>query len=364
MTTKHNPRLPGYFFVEALGSGSYGTVYKARTTSKLISFVAIKCISRSSLTKSGKDNLITEIEVLKKLKHPNIVELVDFQWDDHYVFLIMELCGAGDLSKFLRSQLEKRVSERQTREFTRQLCAALEFMSSKNICHMDLKPHNILLTYFMRSTGHTKASGGAAALGVGARLEPRLKIADFGFAKHMDREGGNEDDTLRGSYLYMAPEVLTHRDYSDKCDLWSLGVIIYECLTSTFFIIVIYIYIYIYITLCVFMCNCRYLLYTYFSFSHRPGTICLSHSRRGHSEDYATERNPNSHRPEALRRVCRLLVASTSTGALTPHSSLRTPRAPVRRSALSLLQRHRSSPGRTGSAAFHSAQNVSAQRAA
>lgn len=238
MTNKPSPRLPGYSFVEALGSGSYGTVIKARTTHKPITFIAVKCILRSSLTKSGQDNLITEIEVLKKLKHPNIVELIDFQWDDSYVYLLMELCGAGDLSKFLRSQPDKRVSERQSREFTRQLCAALDFMSSKNICHMDLKPHNILLTYTMRSTGLLKASGGAAALGIGSRLEPRLKIADFGFAKHMDREGAHEDDTLRGSYLYMAPEVLTHRDYSDKCDLWSLGVIIYECLTGNIFFLI------------------------------------------------------------------------------------------------------------------------------
>lgn len=233
MTSKLNPRLPGYFFVEALGSGSYGTVCKARTTSKPILFVAIKCILRSSLTKCGKDNLVTEIEVLKKLKHPNIVELIDFQWDDNYVYLIMELCGAGDLSKYLRSRPEKRVSEKQTREFTRQLCDALEFMSSKNIGHMDLKPHNILLTYAMRSTGLLKASGGAAALGVGSRLEPRLKIADFGFAKHMDRKGLVEDDTLRGSYLYMAPEVFNKREYTEKCDIWSLGVIIYECLTGS-----------------------------------------------------------------------------------------------------------------------------------
>ena len=247
MTTA-SPRVPGYILMDQLGTGTYATVRKAKkfsdTSQNQSQFVAIKCIRKDSLTKAAENNLVTEIEVLKKLKHEHIVEMRDFLWDDTFVYLLMELCASGDLSHYLRTQPEKRVSERQTRAFTRQLASALVFMHSQKVLHMDLKPHNILLTLVRASSAGGAGGAGAAsgAASMSARLEPHLKIADFGFAKHYAARGHNasaaavaEDQTLRGNYLYMASEVLKDRNYTEKCDVWSLGVIVYECLVGMSF---------------------------------------------------------------------------------------------------------------------------------
>merc|ERR1712012_1254050 len=102
-TPKHGPRLAGYVFTEKLGSGTYATVYKAFKQCGSREVVAIKCIEKSSLNKASTENLLTEIQLLKTLKHEHIVELKDFQWDDVYIYLIMEFCSGGDLSKLIRT---------------------------------------------------------------------------------------------------------------------------------------------------------------------------------------------------------------------------------------------------------------------
>ncbi|KAK3610251.1 hypothetical protein CHS0354_022315 [Potamilus streckersoni] len=199
------PKLREFVFTEKLGSGSYATVYKAYRKGGLREVVAIKCVLKSTLTKASTENLLTEIGLLKKLNHDNIVELKDFQWDDTYIYLIMEYCSGGDLSQFIRSK--RKLPEHAVRRFLRQLVSALQYLREHNVAHMDLKPQNILIT---------------------SPTHPVLKIADFGFAKHLFQ--GDELHALRGSPLYMAPEIICKGQYDARVDLWSTGVILYECL--------------------------------------------------------------------------------------------------------------------------------------
>ncbi|XP_064620931.1 serine/threonine-protein kinase ULK3-like [Lineus longissimus] len=117
----------------------------------------------------------------------------------------MEYCGGGDLSQFIHTK--RRLPEHMMKKFLQQLAKALEFMRAENITHMDLKPQNILLS---------------------SRDRPILKVADFGFAQYLHDDANAK--TLRGSPLYMAPEIITQRLYTAKADLWSIGVITYECL--------------------------------------------------------------------------------------------------------------------------------------
>lgn len=167
--------------------------------------VAIKCVEKSSLTKSATENLLTEIGLLKKLKHEYVVEMKDFQWDDQYIFIIMEYCSGGDLSKFIR--LSRTLPEVIVRRFLQQLAQALHYLRTQNVCHMDLKPQNILLS---------------------SEKDPVLKLADFGFAQYLRSE--EDAKSLRGSPLYMAPEMLLSQSYDARVDLWSVGIILYECL--------------------------------------------------------------------------------------------------------------------------------------
>nr|XP_054755712.1 serine/threonine-protein kinase ULK3-like [Lytechinus pictus] len=199
------PRLPGFVFTEKLGSGTYATVYKAYRKSQQREVVAIKCVSKKSLNKISTENLLQEIEILKKIKHEYIVELKDFQWDQHYIYLIMEFCSGGDLSQTIHKRIA--LPEATVKRFLRQLASALQFLNSRSITHMDLKPQNLLLSN---------------------SYSPVLKMADFGFAQHITEDV--QTDMLRGSPLYMAPEIITDRIYNAKADLWSVGVIMFECL--------------------------------------------------------------------------------------------------------------------------------------
>ncbi|XP_052797001.1 serine/threonine-protein kinase ULK3-like isoform X3 [Mya arenaria] len=204
-TVVPSPKLRDYVFVEKLGCGTYATVYKAYKKTGYREVAAVKCVLKSSLNKSSTENLLTEIALLKKLKHDNIVLLKDFQWDDIYIYLIMEYCSGGDLSQFIRSK--RLLPERIVRKFLRHIVSAMQFLREHKVAHMDLKPQNILCT---------------------SASDPVLKIADFGFAKHMYT--GDELHALRGSPLYMAPEIICKGQYDARVDLWSIGVILYECL--------------------------------------------------------------------------------------------------------------------------------------
>ncbi|XP_073242875.1 serine/threonine-protein kinase ULK3-like isoform X1 [Porites lutea] len=199
------PRLEHYVVTEKLGQGTYATVYKAFKKGNMRDVAAIKCIQKRSLSKSATENLLTEIELLKKLDHEHIVKLKDFEWNDEYIFLIMEYCSGGDLSRFIHSR--RGLPEAIARRFLRQLALALQFLRANNIAHMDLKPQNLLLS---------------------ARENPVLKLADFGFAKYLHSE--EETHTMRGSPLYMAPEMICSMKYDASVDLWSVGVILYEAL--------------------------------------------------------------------------------------------------------------------------------------
>ncbi|CAF1930144.1 unnamed protein product [Rotaria magnacalcarata] len=219
------PSLPDYAFGEKLGAGSYGTVYKARLISSiqprpssaacsrpasarpisaLPAFYAIKCINRKALTKTTQDLLINEIKLLKHIKHENIVEMYDFQWDDNYIYIVMEYCAGGDMSMFIRSR--QKLTEARARPFVQQIAKVLKFLNEKSISHMDLKPENILLTSIER---------------------PILKVADFGVAQHIGKQGSR---SIRGTLMYMAPEILSSEPYDNRVDLWSIGIILYECL--------------------------------------------------------------------------------------------------------------------------------------
>ncbi|XP_028920935.1 serine/threonine-protein kinase ULK3 isoform X1 [Ornithorhynchus anatinus] len=199
------PRLDGFVLTERLGSGTYATVYKAYSKKDARQVVAIKCVCKKSLNKASVENLLTEIEILKAARHPHIVQLLDFQWDSTNIYLIMEFCAGGDLSRFIHAR--RILPEKVARIFLQQLASALQYLHSRNISHLDLKPQNILLTSLER---------------------PHLKLADFGFAQHMTPWA--EQHVLRGSPLYMAPEMVCRRQYDARVDLWSVGVILYEAL--------------------------------------------------------------------------------------------------------------------------------------
>ncbi|CAO1427240.1 unnamed protein product [Diamesa hyperborea] len=202
---------------ELIGHGAFAVVFRGRHKKKPNFPVAIKSITKKSLAKS--QNLLgKEIKILKELTelhHENVVALLDCKESQHNVYLVMEYCNGGDLADYLT--VKGTLSEDTIRIFLIQLAGAMKALFAKGIVHRDLKPQNILLSH---NCGKNLPSP----------VNITLKIADFGFARFL--QDGNMAATLCGSPMYMAPEVIMSLQYDAKADLWSLGTIVFQCLTG------------------------------------------------------------------------------------------------------------------------------------
>ena len=184
-----------------IGRGSYSTVFKGIDI-RNNNIVAIKKIDKYLV--NNQNRLKYEIDVMKSLKHPNIVKLYDVIEDEEYYYLILEYCKLGDLAKFLK---ERPLKEKYTKKYMLQISHALKYLINKKIIHRDIKPHNLLL-YDINT----------------------IKITDFGFARYFEND--NMVETLCGSPIYMAPEIMKYKKYTIKADIWSLGIVFYEMLTG------------------------------------------------------------------------------------------------------------------------------------
>lgn len=218
--------------------------------------VAIKSVDVAKLNKKLKENLYGEIKILKTLRHPHIVALHDCVESPTYINLIMEYCELGDLSLFIKKR-EKLITnpathdiarkypnapnsglnEVVTRHFLQQLASAIKFLREGNFVHRDVKPQNLLLlpSPQYREANKTvkqilSASHDSLIPIAGLASLPMLKLADFGFARVLPSTSLAE--TLCGSPLYMAPEILRYERYDAKADLWSVGTVLYEMVTG------------------------------------------------------------------------------------------------------------------------------------
>eukprot|EP00010_Vexillifera_abyssalis_P008033 CAMPEP_0201545060 /NCGR_PEP_ID=MMETSP0173_2-20130828/1623_1 /ASSEMBLY_ACC=CAM_ASM_000268 /TAXON_ID=218659 /ORGANISM="Vexillifera sp., Strain DIVA3 564/2" /LENGTH=552 /DNA_ID=CAMNT_0047953367 /DNA_START=6 /DNA_END=1664 /DNA_ORIENTATION=- len=198
-----------------LGQGSFAIVYLGHKIGDPQHKVAIKVMDVGKLLTNTKDEkafmrLASEIRIQKTMDHVNIVCLEGVYKDENNVYLVMELCW-GDLTKLLKESAPNGLSEARSKRFLQHLASGLKCLRDHNVMHRDLKPQNLLMT----SADLDKAV---------------LKITDFGFARALEQS--QVADTLCGSPLYMAPEILRGESYSAKADLWSVGSIFFELLTG------------------------------------------------------------------------------------------------------------------------------------
>jgi serine/threonine-protein kinase ULK2 len=182
-----------------IGRGTFSKVYIGYIKDKPDIKYAIKKIYRKSDPKYVK-YLNLEIEIMGKLDHTNIIKMHDTIYTDKYVFLILELCDT-DLYSYIQITT---LTEEDTKFIIRQIVDAIKYIMDNNIVHRDLKPHNILIN----------------------ETTKEIKLCDFGFAREF--KDTLLSDTVCGSPLYMAPELLQNHKYNIKSDVWSLGIIMYE----------------------------------------------------------------------------------------------------------------------------------------
>lgn len=199
-TARHT--LDDFDIGRPLGRGKYGRVYLARErTHNWI--CALKMLNLKQLAKYEVDHqLRREIEIQSNLRHPNILRLYSFFWDEKHVYLILEYAPQGELYKWL--QKYHRFTEAETGRFISDLIGAFKELDRKNIIHRDIKPENLLL--------------GAGNM---------IKIADFGWSVHAP---SSRRQTVCGTLDYLPPEMVSHSPHDRTVDLWCLGVLAYEFL--------------------------------------------------------------------------------------------------------------------------------------
>lgn len=194
-----------FTFIAQIGSGAFGKVY--RVSSKITNKVyALKVLSKNQLVHLKLiDQLKNEISIFARCHHENIIGLYGAFEDPNFLFMIMEL--ANDSNLFNKLKTQKKFSEKVTCDFMRDIIQALVYLHSQNpvILHRDLKPENILL-----HDGH-------------------CKLSDFGWS--------NVDDEFRNTFCgtpdYLAPEMILGSGHSEKLDIWTLGILMYELLHGT-----------------------------------------------------------------------------------------------------------------------------------
>ncbi|BAS83438.1 serine/threonine-protein kinase ATG1c isoform X1 [Oryza sativa Japonica Group] len=201
-------RVGDYVLVRQIGSGAYARVWLGKHRTRGTE-VALKEIAVERLSSKLRESLLSEVDILRRIRHPNVIALHESIRDGGKIYLVLEYCRGGDLHSYL--QQHKRVSETVAKHFIQQLASGLQMLRENNVVHRDLKPQNILL--------------------VANNENSLLKIADFGFAKFL--EPSSLAETLCGSPLYMAPEVMQAQKYDAKADLWSVGIILYQLVTGS-----------------------------------------------------------------------------------------------------------------------------------
>lgn len=205
--TQSASSVKDYEFLNKLGQGSFGTVYKVRRRADKSVYV-IKQINIAQMNSKHRSEAINEVTILSKLDNPFIVKYYDSFIEKNTLNIVMEFCDGGDISGFIRSQLGRCLSENKIWKFFIQMCLGLNYIHKKKILHRDIKTMNIFLT-----------------------KDETVRIGDLGVAKVLT-ENVNFAHTMVGTPYYLSPEMCEEKPYNEKSDVWALGCVLYEMCTQ------------------------------------------------------------------------------------------------------------------------------------
>ena len=215
-----------YIKIQELGSGGFSKVFRVQN---LITSEIFACKELPVNKIKDKEKFKNEVNIMSKCDHPNIVKLIEIYEDKRYLELVMEECCGGTLFDRLLKKMEDEgepFSEKEAAVIFKQIISAIFYCHNQGIAHRDLKIENVLFLY--------------------KTDDSPVKIIDFGLsesAPHLQTDlmeiiSGEKNINMSmtgsvGTPHYISPEVLQGQ-YSQKCDIWSAGVILYAMLSGSF----------------------------------------------------------------------------------------------------------------------------------
>ena len=197
-----------YKFGEILGGGKFGTVRIGSKLDNPHKKYAIKSISKKGMSQTDLSNLLTEVQILSNLDHPNIIKLIETYQDQYYLHIVTDLCSGKDV--FNHCLHKQNLTERDVCLIIFKILSAIQYLHDNKIVHRDIKAENIIL----EST----------------EPDAEVKIIDFGLSKKYNSK--QKLTTKTGTPFYVSPEVI-NGEYNEKCDIWSIGIVAYLLLTGT-----------------------------------------------------------------------------------------------------------------------------------
>ncbi len=185
-----------------LGAGAFASVRRAKNkeTGEL---VAVKIQEKDEQVDEAK--MFEEVKLQKKFAHPQVVRVYDVFETKEHLYIVQELMQGGELFDIIADA--KEISEAQASQVMREILLGVKHLHGRGVAHRDIKPENILC--------------------MSKKWPLHVKIADFGFATAINREGETENDDFVGSPDYVAPEIARNEPHGTEVDMWSCGVILY-----------------------------------------------------------------------------------------------------------------------------------------
>lgn len=195
--------MEDFSVLRKIGEGAFSVVFECmeKNSNRLL---AVKKVDLSNLSKSEESGWETEIHIHKNLNHKHIVKLIDFFVEKDSLCMVMENCSRGTL---LRHMSRRQLDVSQIMKFFRQACLAVGYLHMNGILMRDIKPENMLIDD-----------------------QWNIKLCDFGWSCH--EHDADQCKLKAGTFEYMAPETLKKEHQSFPSDIWGLGVLLYEMLTT------------------------------------------------------------------------------------------------------------------------------------
>ena len=237
-----------YQELEELGEGAYGSVIKVCLKDNPDTIRAMKIISKDNIVEGQSERLVDEIQILKKLEHPNIMKIFEYYNDSNNIYIVSELCDQGDLLGKMRKLGS--MSEVVVKFLMDQILNAISYLHDNRVFHGDIKLENVMLYKTGRKNGRrfTKINN---ELNSSAKLQYdienvykdknhnlrssvrfvedmanyEIKLIDFGCSKFLQRKH-NKLSGIVGTSIYCSPEVIDDL-YDERSDEWSCGVLMY-----------------------------------------------------------------------------------------------------------------------------------------